>query len=426
MVQACMEVEMAAADNQINPYAAYLQPKPPNAGESRATAMQMESLYELPSGLYQAVVENKTGWRHEQPLLPKHRQSEEYDNREMAMQQAAERLVEKYREFDGIAPLAIDAYYRGDKATRASINGEGFPQAAVDNVYKTMARLPKFGGDALSAEDAQVLSGIMGQPGGDYSALASSPSPKPLQRVALQQRQDGTYFTGDTFLDAVLMIESGGNTNAVSSTGATGLFQFTRGTGRQYGLIGKNGQDLRKNPQANLNAMQRLTADNARYLADKGIEITPATLYLAHQQGAGGAVEIIHAARSGGNVSKSVRENMDLNNGRGKTPAQFYAMFAKKIENNMAKISGNQAPRSSFSQEISRHQPRLQAKPSMRAEGGQEERIAEQMQEADQVLRRHREIENKALVETVFAGSENSKMPSNLREAIYGLLDEIV
>src|SRR4051812_47980528 len=49
----------------------------------------------------------------------------------------------------------------------------------------------------------------------------------------------------------------------VSPTGAAGPFQFTRGTGRQYGLYGEDGSDNRTDVEASVKAVQQLTRDNA-------------------------------------------------------------------------------------------------------------------------------------------------------------------
>jgi Transglycosylase SLT domain len=74
------------------------------------------------------------------------------------------------------------------------------------------------------------------------------------------------------------MIESNGNPNAVSSTGAKGLTQFVGGTWRQYG----KGDVF--DPVANLEAAQRYAVANAQILRANGYELNDALLYLSHQQ----------------------------------------------------------------------------------------------------------------------------------------------
>lgn len=124
---------------------------------------------------------------------------------------------------------------------------------------------------------------------------------------------------------AMAQMESGGNANAVSATGATGLFQFTGGTGKAYGI--KN----RFDPKENAAAAARLMADNAKALKAKGIEPTLENLYLAHQQGAGGAAQIINATNGNGQISAEVQKNMGLNYGN-MTAEQYLAKNKEKIE----------------------------------------------------------------------------------------------
>jgi hypothetical protein len=90
------------------------------------------------------------------------------------------------------------------------------------------------------------------------------------------------YGISPDYLNRTAWIESKHNPTAVSPTGATGIFQFTKGTARQYGLID------RTDPVASTDAAARLAADNKRILQSKlGREPSDAELYLAHQQGAG-------------------------------------------------------------------------------------------------------------------------------------------
>ena len=316
------------------------------AGESRALMMGLEQDNNLPPGILQAVGEEMTGYRTDNPLLPAHVARD--PDRANEHQQMAARMGEKLAEFGGVVPLAIDAYYRGDKATRASLQGAGFPAEASERVYKTLARAPKYGGQDWSAgQGAEALAQVMGKPARDYSGLANAPIPKPIAKPQLQQRQDGRWTTGDTFFDAMMYIESGNRSHdahgniITSPTGAKGLYQFTKGTGATYGLVGK-GYDRRGDPEANFIGAQRLAADNARALAKAGIPVTPTTLYLAHQQGAGGAVAIWNAAKSGKEVPADVRSNMNHNNGRGKTAAQFIQFVDGKVQDavNKARAGG--------------------------------------------------------------------------------------
>lgn len=90
------------------------------------------------------------------------------------------------------------------------------------------------------------------------------------------------------FLERTAMIESSGNPDAVSSTGATGLFQITKGFAKQYGVTDRNDpvQSTKGTIAGAVDAMNRMGKALGR-------PPTAAELYLAHQQGIGGAIKLL-------------------------------------------------------------------------------------------------------------------------------------
>lgn len=121
-------------------------------------------------------------------------------------------------------------------------------------------------------------------------------------------------------------IESSFNPNATSKTGAAGLFQFTKGTGKQYGIEGEKRYDL----NANADAGARLLLDNQKILIKNGIEPTPVYTYLAHQLGAGGAIQLYNNITKGTPIPASTMSNMGLNFGK-KSAEQYLAETTKKV-----------------------------------------------------------------------------------------------
>lgn len=91
------------------------------------------------------------------------------------------------------------------------------------------------------------------------------------------------------YLSRTAQIESSGNPNAKNpNSTASGLFQFLSGTAKEYGL--NNPFD----PVASTDAAARLARDNASTLRRTlGRDPTAGELYLAHQQGGGGAAKLL-------------------------------------------------------------------------------------------------------------------------------------
>ena len=90
---------------------------------------------------------------------------------------------------------------------------------------------------------------------------------------------------------AIANLESTGDTNAKNPrSSASGLFQFVDSTAAEYGLTGSK----RNDPEAQANAAARMMATNSRSLTRVlGREPDAGELYLAHQQGLGGATALI-------------------------------------------------------------------------------------------------------------------------------------
>jgi hypothetical protein len=90
------------------------------------------------------------------------------------------------------------------------------------------------------------------------------------------------------YLARTAQIESGGDPNARNpNSSAGGLFQFIDSTARQYGID-------KFDPAQATDGAARLAADSAQHLRGVlGREPTAGELYLAHQQGAGGAAKLL-------------------------------------------------------------------------------------------------------------------------------------
>lgn len=102
------------------------------------------------------------------------------------------------------------------------------------------------------------------------------------------------YGLPQGYLAPTRKVESSGGRNVYNpKSGAAGDFQFIPRTARAYGLADPY------DPVASADAAARLARDNMAALRRAGIENpTAADLYLAHQQGAGGAVKLLRGGET--------------------------------------------------------------------------------------------------------------------------------
>lgn len=133
--------------------------------------------------------------------------------------------------------------------------------------------------------------GPMFPEGGQTRAAAPegfSLDPPPGDFAELFPQVEQQFRLPEGYLSRTARIESGGDPNARNpDSSASGLFQFIDSTAQQYGV---NQMD----PVSSTMGAGRLAADNAAVLrAALGREPTAGELYLAHQQGAGGAAKLL-------------------------------------------------------------------------------------------------------------------------------------
>lgn len=155
------------------------------------------------------------------------------------------------------------------------------------------------------------------------------------------QASAAKYGVPEDYMKTVMKIESNGDKNAVSSTGASGLYQFTKGTATQYGIRGRE-----FDPSANIDAAARLAKDNANQMSRKGIRVNSSNLYLAHQLGVGavgkgGLSDLLNAAQTGSPVSDALRKQMDVNGGKGKDAKQFLVDWRRKYTDVAMSVGAN-------------------------------------------------------------------------------------
>lgn len=242
---------------------------------------------------------------------------------------------------------------------------EGINSAASSIIGALLAR--KFGAqDAAAKQDySNSIAGLFGgqsqptyqpppQGGPQTPDLFATPNPGNLpqstisavDRVSPNIPQDFSkieqaYGLPQGYLGQVAQIESGGNPNAQNpNSSAGGMFQFLDSTAKQYGLTDKT------DPYASADAAARLAADNQAYLRKVlGRDPTAGELYLAHQQGAAGAAQLLSNPNA---PASSVVGNsaVNLNGGSpGMTAGQFADQWTGKVMQAMADPRATDAQR---------------------------------------------------------------------------------
>jgi hypothetical protein len=215
-----------------------------------------------------------------------------------------------------------------------------------------------FGSDDTGA-DSQSATNVMPQPqpapapnsnvmnrgsgmrasGGVAGMIPPAPIPAPKTKGKLEPEMQAmlTGVAEKHGIDPAAFIamaghESGFNPSAVSPTGAMGLFQFTKGTGRQYAeKLGFGGDlnEIRMDPVKNAEMAAALYKDNLKsmqgVMKESGFTDEATAAYLAHNLGAGGAKSLLRQYGANPNAPLQLTRDMALNpaNFRGvATPAQ--------------------------------------------------------------------------------------------------------
>ena len=129
------------------------------------------------------------------------------------------------------------------------------------------------------------------------------------------------YGLDPVMMQKIAAMESGGNPNAISKTGALGLYQFTGQTASGVGI--KNRFDVDQNIEGGM----KLTAQNMAMLKKAGLPVTAENIYMMHQLGPSVAKEIIRGSEGGkskADLSSNTQRSMNLNYGANSRTASEY------------------------------------------------------------------------------------------------------
>lgn len=128
---------------------------------------------------------------------------------------------------------------------------------------------------------------------------------------------DGKYVFSNPLTQRVLQIESNGNPNAVSNTGALGLMQLTKGAVNDYVRATGDVGDTR-DPYYNAKVGAWYLQHQYNQLRGLGMDPTVADVYRAYNMGFGGYRDVLGYLNNGKQLSSKV-VNQLINN----TPAKY-------------------------------------------------------------------------------------------------------
>lgn len=210
-----------------------------------------------------------------------------------ATQQVAQNLAEGKPAGEGVAKQTVEGM---TAAAPFGVGANLLPTAEPEATPKPRANKADIGPvlNAGSVDEAIAAANAVAGTGQPAPRQEQRAQPRattfkvpPNIRDIITQAADRHGVSADTLLQ-IADIESKFDPAAHNPSGASGLFQFMPATARQYGLA--NPFDA----TASADAAARLAKDNAAYLFRKlGRAPSVGELYLAHQQGAGGAAKLL-------------------------------------------------------------------------------------------------------------------------------------
>lgn len=237
------------------------------------------------------------------------------------------------------APRVAAAAKRAYDVTAASAGSA--LEVVMPNGYRHKALFDGIkGGDSLSKngsytdEEAARIRELKTSGANTSANVPGGMSLEVQDKISAQAKKAG--------LDPVMMqkiaaMESGGNANAVSSTGAIGVYQFTGKTASGVGI--KNRFDVDQNIEGGM----KLTKQNQAVLAKSGLPVTAESLYMMHQLGPAAAKEVIQGAAAGkskADMSPETQRAMNLNYGASsKTAADYIATNRKALDDRYASVT---------------------------------------------------------------------------------------
>jgi len=238
---------------------------------------------------------------------------------------------------DDVRKRVLDGTYKGD------------PVADVAQTIKDNQHLDDLQKEGLTIEKLKVLNGDIVD--AEFKGLASkgiSVTPEVQKAIDIATAQPGTPAWMPDYLARSATLESAGGRNKVNPNNPAhiGTWQFDEATARGVGL----NPGLRTDDNASAQGAVKLAMENFNALkAALGRDPTPGEIYLAHQQGAPKAIELLKNpdAKASSVVGQTAVEGnlpASMKDGASSmTAGQFAQMWVGKFENTGGKVDPDAA-----------------------------------------------------------------------------------
>jgi hypothetical protein len=273
------------------------------------------------------------------------RRKELQDNRQLVTDPQAK---EKFRKAEGAEPSAVKQ--KTTPQDRYKFQDQNVPQPVVGKVAAQLGPLSaelvsksksgmrhkyKFtgfsGADTMSKygsyteDEAKTIVELKSKKV-FTGALRGGLPPNVQAKIEVYAKKHGV---SQEYMERVALMESGGNQNAISFTGAIGIYQFVGKTASNMGV--KDRFDL----DQNIEGGALLAKENVRYLP-AAYQNDPVALYLVHQLGPSAAREVLlNAGRPGAKISDLTPGTVDAlsKNFGGKSTyvAEYMAVTRNKL-----------------------------------------------------------------------------------------------
>ncbi len=243
-------------------------------------------------------------------------------------------LTDKVSSISSATKRAYDVAKAGAGSTLENVTLKGYRHKAMFDGIKGGDDLAKYG--TYTDAEAKRIRTLKTSAANTSANIPGGMSQEIQDKISAQAKKHG--------LDPVMMqkiaaMESGGNPNAISKTGALGLYQFTGQTASGVGI--KNRFDVDQNIEGGM----KLTSQNMAMLKKSGLPVTAENIYMMHQLGPSAAKEIIRGSEGGkskADLSSNTQRSMNLNYGaNSRTAAEYIDTNRIALDKRYAATVGN-------------------------------------------------------------------------------------